>query len=91
MYDGILFHKFATVSYDHLEVLIDSRLSNQKVCAKIADFDTNGFTPGLVYTGINGGYVKIKAEEFAISFNMMTKKYLSMSNLSMEGYLFLAR
>lgn len=91
MYDNILLHKFATLSLENLEVLIDSRLSHQKVCAKIKEYDTNSFTTGLEYTGINGGYVKLKAGEFYISFNMMTKKYLSISNMAMEGYLYMAR
>lgn len=91
MYEGLLLHKFATVSTEELEVLIDSRLSNHKVCAKIAEYDTNSYQSGLEYTGINGGYVKLKAAEFYISFNMMTKKYLSVSNMAMEGYLYMAR
>ena len=91
MYEGMLLHKFATVSMENLEVLIDSRLSHQKACAKIAEYDTNSFTPSVAYTGINGGYVKLKAGEFYVSFNMMTKKYLSISNMAMEGYLYFAR
>ena len=91
MYDGMLMHKFATISFEDLEVLIDSRLSHHKACAKIAECDTNSFTPGLEYIGINGGYVKMKAAEFYISFNMMTKKYLSVSNMAAEGYLYMAR
>jgi hypothetical protein len=91
MYDGLLIHKFATVAYENLEVLIDSRLGHQKVCMKIAEFDSNSFTPGLEYTGINGGYLKLKADEFYVSFSMMTKKYYSISNMAMEGYLYSAR
>ena len=91
MYDGILYHKFAAVSMEDMELTIDSRLPHRKVCEKIAECDTNSFTHGLQYCGINGGYVKMKASEFYVTFNLMTKKYVSITNLGLEGYLYMAR
>lgn len=91
MYNDVLMHKFATVSFDGLEVTLDSRLSHQKVCSKIRELDTNSHNTDVAYSGISGGQVKMKAAEFSIAFSMTTRKYLRVTSMVVEGPLYFAR
>ena len=89
MHNESVHNTFATTAFSNMVLVMEDFLSEADTIRKIAEMDTNAFTP-MSYTGVSGGYVQASWSDFSVDFHMMSRRYFSADMLALDGYLYLA-